>query len=249
MNLQQQPLILPVPSSFQVNINFGNLNVVEVKGYANYLLEKQNRAESFTEQDINWIFQFCPDKIAEYNQSNQIDKFKLIYAILIAIIQQAEASSSPQVTAHSQSKDTIFRQISGQVEIIQQSSSSYQLDPPFNTSWKISDFKKIKKIGKGRFGTVYSMQEIRTQNIVAIKECDYDTDEEKEMVNKEVSVMRDIYQIISQSAKQSSFLHIVQPLGFFLNEDKAYLVMEYCAGGDLRKYINDLRKMEADIKD
>ncbi|KAA6368435.1 MAG: hypothetical protein EZS28_036037 [Streblomastix strix] len=91
------------------------------------------------------------------------------------------------------------------------------------------------------------MQEISTQNIAAIKECDYDTDEEKQMVNKEVAVMRDIYQIISQSAQQSQFLHIVQPLGFFLNEDKAYLVMEYCAGGDLRKYINNLMKMQADI--
>ncbi|KAA6396739.1 MAG: putative NEK protein kinase [Streblomastix strix] len=190
---QQQQGMLPIPATFQVNINFGIQNVAEVKDYANYLLVKQNRGEQFTDQDITWIFQFCPDKIVEYNQKSPID------------------------------------------------------NPDFNTSWKISDFKKIKKIGKGRFGTVYSMQEIRTQNIVAIKECDYDTDEEKEMVNKEVAVMRDIYQIISQSAQQSSFLHIVQPLGFFLNEDKAYLVMEYCAGGDLRKYINDLRKMEAEV--
>ncbi|KAA6358750.1 MAG: hypothetical protein EZS28_045723, partial [Streblomastix strix] len=111
-----------------------------------------------------------------------------------------------------------------------------------------SDVKKIKKIGKDKFGNVYNMQEISTQLIVAIKECDYDTDEEKEMVNKEVSVMRDIYGTISKSAQQSSsFLHIVQPLGFFINEDKAYFVMEYCAGGDLRKYINDLRKIEAEF--
>ncbi|KAA6357841.1 MAG: hypothetical protein EZS28_046632 [Streblomastix strix] len=71
------------------------------------------------------------------------------------------------------------------------------------------------------------------------------------MVDKEVIVMRDVIKLLRQSAQQSQFLHVVEPLGFFLNEDKdkAFIVMEYCAGGDLRNYINNLRRMEADIKD
>ncbi|KAA6391186.1 MAG: hypothetical protein EZS28_013286, partial [Streblomastix strix] len=51
--------------------------------------------------------------------------------------------------------------------------------------------EKIKKIGKGAFRAVYKIKEIRSQRIVAIKEVDYESDEEKQRFHKEVSVMRD----------------------------------------------------------
>ncbi|KAA6397188.1 MAG: hypothetical protein EZS28_007283, partial [Streblomastix strix] len=59
-------------------------------------------------------------------------------------------------------------------------SSSSSSEPNFITTWKLSDFEKIKKIGKGAFGTVWKMKEIKSQRIVAIKEVDYDSDEEKQ---------------------------------------------------------------------
>ncbi|KAA6393910.1 MAG: putative transposable element tc3 transposase [Streblomastix strix] len=129
------------------------------------------------------------------------------------------------------------------------SSSSSQQTSAFNTTWKLSDFIKIKKIGRGRFGTVSSYQEIKTQRIVAIKECDYDTDELRSMMNREIEVMKDIIRIIRQSTHQSQFIHVVEPLGFFVNEDeeKAYLVMELCSGGDLRSYIKNMRKQGTEI--
>ncbi|KAA6373875.1 MAG: putative protein kinase domain protein [Streblomastix strix] len=41
---------------------------------------------------------------------------------------------------------------------------------------------------------------------------------------------------------QSNFLHIVEPLGFFIeDENTAYILLEYCSGGDLRKYIENLK--------
>ncbi|KAA6384641.1 MAG: putative Serine/Threonine kinase domain protein [Streblomastix strix] len=108
---------------------------------------------------------------------------------------------------------------------------------------------KIKKIGRGRFGAVFSYQEIRTQRIVAIKECEYDTEEEKAKMHREIEVMKDIIRIIRQSTHQSQFIHVVEPLGFFVNEDedKAYLVMELCSGGDLRGYIKNLQNIGAEI--
>ncbi|KAA6379841.1 MAG: putative NEK protein kinase [Streblomastix strix] len=112
--------------------------------------------------------------------------------------------------------------------------------------------KKIKKIGKGAFGTVFQMKEIKSQRIVAIKEVDYDTDEEKQRFHKEVSVMRDVYHILQQASSSSSqlpFIHVVEPLGYFLNEDedKAYLVLEYCENGDLRKYIYNMKNLGTEI--
>ncbi|KAA6368656.1 MAG: putative AGC family protein kinase [Streblomastix strix] len=77
---------------------------------------------------------------------------------------------------------------------------------------------------------------------VAVKEMDYESEAEKKMIHNEIAVMKYIYQIVQKSAR-SSFIHIVQPLGFFLNEegDKVYIVMEYCSQGDLRKYINVMK--------
>ncbi|KAA6378754.1 MAG: putative NEK protein kinase [Streblomastix strix] len=121
------------------------------------------------------------------------------------------------------------------------------------------DVEKIKKIGKGAFGTVYKMKEIKSQRIVAIKKVDYDSDEEKQRFRKEVSVMRDVYQILQQaassltniSASQRQFIHVVEPLGYFLNEDegKAYLVLEYCENGDFRKYIQKMKDSGTEISD
>ncbi|KAA6332970.1 MAG: hypothetical protein EZS28_053220, partial [Streblomastix strix] len=53
-----------------------------------------------------------------------------------------------------------------------------------------------------------------------------------------------------QITKQDKdYLHVVEPLGFFLNEDKdsAYLVMEFCDGGDLRNFMTQLKKQKEKI--
>ncbi|KAA6381679.1 MAG: putative NEK protein kinase [Streblomastix strix] len=104
------------------------------------------------------------------------------------------------------------------------------------------------------------MKQKSTQRIVAVKELSYYSKEEKATFFQEAFVMRDVYRIVQQasssSLSQSSdsqppFIHVVEPLGYFINEegDKAYLVLEFCSNGDMRKYINDMRKMGADIKD
>ncbi|KAA6358410.1 MAG: putative NEK protein kinase, partial [Streblomastix strix] len=83
------------------------------------------------------------------------------------------------------------------------------------------------------------------------------SDEEKQRFHQEVSAMRDAYNILQKaSSSQSSdsqppFIHVVQPLGYFLNEDKdkAYLVLEYCENGDLRQYIQNMQNSGTEISD
>ncbi|KAA6401903.1 MAG: putative NEK protein kinase [Streblomastix strix] len=129
---------------------------------------------------------------------------------------------------------------------------------------QLRGIEKIKKIGKGAFGTVYKMKEIKSQRIVAIKKVEYNSDEEKQRFHKEVSVMREVYHILQQASSSSSsssssqssdsqpqFIHVVQPLGYFFNEDKdkAYLVLEYCENGDLRQYIQNMKNSGTEISD
>ncbi|KAA6361906.1 MAG: hypothetical protein EZS28_042567 [Streblomastix strix] len=70
----------------------------------------------------------------------------------------------------------------------------------------------------------------------------YFTDQEILEVDNEVRVIIDAFQFSNE--KQLSFLPVVKPLGFFLNknEDQAYLVTEYCEGGDLQIFIQKMMK-------
>ncbi|KAA6372825.1 MAG: putative CMGC kinase, CK2 family [Streblomastix strix] len=116
----------------------------------------------------------------------------------------------------------------------------------------MSDFEQKERLGKGAFGIVRHVIEKNTQRHMAWKEMDYEEDEDevKQMVINEKDQALNAYRILAQAVNsQQQFLHVVQPLGFFVNEDihRAYLVMEYCSGGDLRKYINNMRKSGMEI--
>ncbi|KAA6380542.1 MAG: putative NEK protein kinase, partial [Streblomastix strix] len=89
-----------------------------------------------------------------------------------------------------------------------------------------------ERLGKGGFGIVRHVIEKSTQRHMAWKEMDYKTENEKQMVVQEKNQMI-----------------IVEPLGFFLSDNgrKAYLVMELCEGGDLRKFINTMKKPGMEI--
>ncbi|KAA6404320.1 MAG: putative Serine/threonine-protein kinase Nek1 [Streblomastix strix] len=96
--------------------------------------------------------------------------------------------------------------------------------PRVITSWKISDFKKIKLIGHGLFGQVNIAKEINSQQIMALKECFYINNEEKVTVNREILAMIDICRFFMDQSEQ-----------------KTFFVMEYCDWGDMRRLINNLK--------
>ncbi|KAA6372108.1 MAG: putative CBL-interacting serine/threonine-protein kinase 19, partial [Streblomastix strix] len=86
------------------------------------------------------------------------------------------------------------------------------IDPNFNVKWTKQDFQRLGRLGQGGFGTVRLMKEIQTGKLMAVKEMNYETEDEIEI------------------------------LGFFVDDDvKAFLIMEYCEGGNLHQYINDMK--------
>ncbi|KAA6398400.1 MAG: putative serine/threonine-protein kinase PLK4 [Streblomastix strix] len=77
---------------------------------------------------------------------------------------------------------------------------------------------QMERLGKGGFGVVRHVKLNASQKHMAWKEMRYETPEEIQMVDKE-------------------------PFGFFVEDAQtAYLVIEYCQLGDLRKYIQNLRE-------
>ncbi|KAA6394258.1 MAG: putative NEK protein kinase, partial [Streblomastix strix] len=107
---------------------------------------------------------------------------------------------------------------------------------------------KLQKLGKGQSGDVHLHKELTTGKLVAIKKMDYGTKQEKELVTKKITIMRKIFNLL-RNKSSSPFLPVVEPLGFFQNEGKvkAFLVMEYCHNGDLKKYIDNIKKSQTKI--
>ncbi|KAA6387731.1 MAG: putative serine threonine-protein kinase nek2 [Streblomastix strix] len=106
------------------------------------------------------------------------------------------------------------------------------------------------RIGSGGFGTICLVKEKQSGKLMARKEMNYGTPKEIQMVNCEVRIIREINEIFRNSSQsQNSFSHVIEPLGFFVDEDefKAFLIMEYCEGGDLHKYIKDMKKRRTSI--
>jgi p21-activated kinase 1 len=83
-------------------------------------------------------------------------------------------------------------------------------------------YQKFNKIGQGASGGVYTALEIKTGELVAIKQMDLDQQPKKDLIVNEILVM-----------KESSHPNIVNFLDSFLVRGDLWVVMEYMEGGSL----------------
>ena len=97
--------------------------------------------------------------------------------------------------------------------------------------WSIDDFEIGKPLGRGKFGHVYVAREKKSKYIVALKIL-----YKKQLVKSNVQV-----QLRREIEIQSHMRHanILQMFGFFDDEEKIYLILEYSPGGELYKDLKD----------
>lgn len=95
-----------------------------------------------------------------------------------------------------------------------------------NRDWKLSDFQIEHRLGHGRFGKVYFVREKATNCSYAMKKQMRDT-------NTEIMIWREIQ-------NQSNLLHrnILRLYGYFLDNIKVFLILEYAPNGSLRKKLD-----------
>ncbi|KAG2373974.1 hypothetical protein C9374_011639 [Naegleria lovaniensis] len=101
-------------------------------------------------------------------------------------------------------------------------------------SWKLQDFEIGNYLGKGKFGQVYLAREKRTKYIVALKVLD------KEQLKKEGVE----HQLRREIEIQSHLRHknILRLYGYFYDRQKVYLILEYAAGGELYKQLQECKR-------
>jgi len=106
---------------------------------------------------------------------------------------------------------------------------STKKDGPLKEKTSLDDFKVLKVLGKGSFGTVVKVVQKSTNNIFAMKVMS-----KKELIRKKalrhIRRERSVLEYVSHP-------FVVGLLHAFITEAKVYLVLEYCAGGDLHQHL------------
>ena len=103
----------------------------------------------------------------------------------------------------------------------------------------IKNYKIISKLGQGSFGTVYKVMNIKDKKYYVLKQIllDQAKKEEKEQITKEAFILSKI-----------NNGHIVKYFNSFIEENSFNIIMEFCEGLDLRKLINEYKKLNKPLE-
>jgi len=95
--------------------------------------------------------------------------------------------------------------------------------------WKLSDFDIGRPLGKGKFGNVYLAREKASKYIVALKVL-FKSQLQKAQVE---------HQLRREIEIQSHLRHqnILRLFGYFYDENRVYLILEYAPKGEMYKYL------------
>lgn len=102
--------------------------------------------------------------------------------------------------------------------------------------WTLDDFDIGKPLGKGKFGNVYLAREKSSKFVVALKVL-FMTQLKKNGV---------VHQLKREIEIQSHLRHpnILRLYGYFYDESRVYLVLEYAPGGELYKKLQECKRFD-----
>ncbi|KAL9245306.1 hypothetical protein vseg_018972 [Gypsophila vaccaria] len=106
-------------------------------------------------------------------------------------------------------------------------------NPTIHRNWSLADFEIGKPLGKGKFGRVYLAREINSKYIVAIKV----------IFKEQIEKYRLHHQLRREMEIQMSLRHpnVLRLFGWFHDDDRIFLILEYAFGGELYKELRRCR--------
>jgi serine/threonine protein kinase len=102
--------------------------------------------------------------------------------------------------------------------------------------WCLNDFEIGKPLGQGKFGRVYLVREKKTKFVVALKA----------MSKKQLQHANFEHQLRREIEIQSHLRHknVLRLYGYFYDDSKVYLILEYCVGGELYKKLESVKRFD-----
>ncbi|XP_055639478.1 aurora kinase C [Toxorhynchites rutilus septentrionalis] len=172
-----------------------------------------NKAKFFREESLE-------DEPPSVKQPEKINpkeeaQFKLPTAISkLKLDNQKSAGHIPQ-----SSSSAIQQQLSGQGTIISSNQGKEK------KIWTLSNFDIGRPLGRGKFGNVYLAREKETKFVIALKV----------LFKKQVHAQGIEHQVRREIEIQSHLRHpnILRMYGYFHDETRIYLILEYAPGGTL----------------
>ncbi|KAJ1480855.1 aurora A complexed with an inhibitor discovered through site-directed dynamic tethering [Baffinella frigidus] len=111
-------------------------------------------------------------------------------------------------------------------------------DQGSNKSWELSDFDIGKPLGRGKFGNVYLAREKKSHYIVALKV----------LFKSQLAKAGVEHQLRREIEIQSHLRHnnILRLYGYFYDQSRVYLILEFAARGELYKDLQKLKRFPED---
>lgn len=100
----------------------------------------------------------------------------------------------------------------------------------------LKDFEVGRALGKGKFGNVYLAREKQSRYIVALK-----------VLSKKQLVRHNVQHQLRREIEIQSHLHhrnILQLYGYFYDDTRVYLILEYAPRGELYKKLRDSKQFD-----
>ena len=104
---------------------------------------------------------------------------------------------------------------------------------------KIKDYKIINKLGQGSFGSAYKVMNLKDKKYYVLKQILLveAKKEEKDQLMKEAIILSKINND-----------HVVKYYNSFIEDNSFNIIMEFCEGLDLRKFINGRKKINKPLE-
>lgn len=100
----------------------------------------------------------------------------------------------------------------------------------------LKDFEVGRALGKGKFGNVYLAREKKSKFIVALK-----------VLSKKQLVKHNVQHQLRREIEIQSHLHhrnILQLYGYFYDDERVYLILEYAPRGELYRKLRDCQRFD-----
>ena len=109
-----------------------------------------------------------------------------------------------------------------------------------NTEKKIKNYNIIKQIGQGAFGSVFKVTNKDNNNIYALKQIFI-----KDLNQEQIENLKNEVNILTKIKNDN----IVKYYESFIEKDKLNIIMEFCEGLDLKKYLNKFKEKKEHLSE